>query len=678
MSNLEQFGNVAQPLTLQPQPDTAGQISPVFGMAESNEFFCTPGGRAYASVVVGEHVETWALKSRGFQEWLSRHFYESEGKTPTTQKLNEALRLLEGKAKFEGDTHEVHIRVAEDAQTGDIYIDLCDRDWRVVKVTREGWSVLPGGDAPVKFERRRGMLALPEPQRGGSVQELRPFVNLASEEDWMLLAAWAVAALRPRGPYPILALHGEQGSAKSTTARILCSLIDPNQAPLRSQNRSMRNFMIAATNKWLFTLDNLSQLTAEQSDFLCCLSTGGGYGVRELRTDTEEQIFDAQRPIILTGIEEVATRGDLLDRALVLYLPPISADRRRAEMELKREFEQARPRILGALLGAVSTALSKVETVELTERPRLADFAEWATAAESAFTTTPGAFMVAFGGNRVEANEIVLDSSPVGVAVLAYMQRHEVRVLTAGRLLEELNAVVKPEVRRRKGWPATARGMSGALRRITTSLLAAGVSVEMDIREGGTGRRLIRLESVAAISSPPSPAPPAGDGSSVSARESSPAPSPSKSPEIEAGCGGDGCDDTDGLSPDEFNERAAIYEYDGGLTREEADQRIKRQLARPSKPTLSTFVRSEGGMRAGFSGLDGELRRLSNKETGSSRLVNNKSGQRIEEVMEAANVEGYRDAGGNRFESPSDFLEAVEMDARKLRRYYHPDTEVTF
>jgi len=494
MSSMEQVSNNAQVITFPPQPDNAGQISPVFGMAESNEFFCTPGGKAYASVVVGNHIETWALKSRGFQEWLSRHFYESEGKTPTTQKLNETLRLLEGKAKFEGNTHEVHIRVAEDAQTGDIYIDLCDRDWRVVKVTREGWSVIPGGDAPVKFERRRGMLALPEPQRGGSVQELRPFVNLASEEDWVLLAAWAVAALRPRGPYPILALHGEQGSSKSTTARILCSLIDPNQSPLRSLNRSMRNLMISATNKWLFTLDNLSQLTAQQSDALCCLSTGGGYGVRELRTDTEEQIFDAQRPIILTGIEEVATRGDLLDRALVLYLPPISADRRRAEMKLKREFEEARPRILGALLGAVSVALSNVETVELAERPRLADFAEWATAAEPAFTQTRGAFMASYNTNRMTGHEMVLDSSLVGGPLLALMDKHEEMVLTAGELLKELNAVASSETRKQRDWPRTAPGMAGALRRITTILRAAGVRVEFGRREGGTGRRLIRLE----------------------------------------------------------------------------------------------------------------------------------------------------------------------------------------
>ena len=85
--------------------------------------------------------------------------------------------------------------------------------------------------APVRFRRPRGLLALPEPAPGGSVDELRPFVNARDDDRWRLLLAWLVAALRPRGPYPALALYGEQGAAKSTAARLLRALVDPNAAP---------------------------------------------------------------------------------------------------------------------------------------------------------------------------------------------------------------------------------------------------------------------------------------------------------------------------------------------------------------------------------------------------------------------------------------------------------------
>lgn len=478
------------------QPDTTGQVSPVFEMSEGNDLFCTPAGREYASILVGDHKETWAMDSRGFLEWLSRHFYESEGKAPTTQKLNEALRTLKGMAKFEGDTRDVHIRVAEDALTGNIYIDLADKDWRVIEVTQEGWSVIAGSDAPVHFERRRGMLALPEPQRGGTVAELRPFVNLGGEQDWVLLLAWLVAALRPRGAYPILALHGEQGSAKSTTARLLGSLVDPNEAPLRSEPRNERDLMIAATNKWLLTFDNLSHIPASLSDSLCRLSTGGGFATRELFTDREEAIFNAQRPIILNGIEEVATRNDLLDRSLVLYLPSIPEERRRSDVEMRNEFEQARPRILGALLDALSIALRNVEAVKLDKLPRLADFARWATAAEEGLGLTAGAFMAAYTNNRAEANELVLDTSSIGSAVLILMERHEELSLSAGELLQVLNKVAGNDTRKLRDWPRTAKGMSDALRRITTTLRAAGVRVEFGRRAGGTGKRLIQMEQV--------------------------------------------------------------------------------------------------------------------------------------------------------------------------------------
>ena len=112
----------------------------------------------------------------------------------------------------------------------------------------------------------------------------------------MLLAAWLVAAFRPHGPYPILVLHGEQGSAKSTTARVLRALLDPNTAPLRGEPRDLRDVMIAASNGWIISFDNLSRIPHWLSDALCRLATGGGFSTRELYTDSEEVLFDAQRP----------------------------------------------------------------------------------------------------------------------------------------------------------------------------------------------------------------------------------------------------------------------------------------------------------------------------------------------------------------------------------------------
>src|SRR5215472_19039512 len=100
--------------------------------------------------------------------------------------------------------------------------------------------------------------------------------------------AWLLAALRFGGPYPLLAISGEQGSAKTVLSKLLKSLVDPNVAPVRAPAREERELMIAANNGHLLAFDNLSGLPAWLSDALCRLASGGSFAVRQLYTDDEE------------------------------------------------------------------------------------------------------------------------------------------------------------------------------------------------------------------------------------------------------------------------------------------------------------------------------------------------------------------------------------------------------
>ena len=96
--------------------------------------------------------------------------------------------------------------------------------------------------------------------------------------------------------------------------------------------------------------------------------------MRQLYSDDEEVLFQAARPILLNGIEDVISRPDLGDRAIFLSLGPIGEERRRSETELWREFERARPSILGALLDAAAHGLMARGCVHLHRLPRMADF----------------------------------------------------------------------------------------------------------------------------------------------------------------------------------------------------------------------------------------------------------------------------------------------------------------
>src|SRR5690606_36701764 len=157
----------------------------------------------------------------------------------------------------------------------------------------------------------------------------------------------------------------EQGSAKSTTARVLAELLDPSVAILRAQPREGRDLMIAATNRWLLSFDNMSELPAWLSDALCRLATGGGFSTRELYTGEDEALFDAQRPVILTGIEDLVARSDLLDRTILFLLPHITDELRETEASFWAAFEEAKPYLLGAILDCLVATLRTLPTLQV-------------------------------------------------------------------------------------------------------------------------------------------------------------------------------------------------------------------------------------------------------------------------------------------------------------------------
>jgi hypothetical protein len=474
------------------------QAQQLLGYAEAADLFRTSSGDTYATILVDSHYETWSIDSQHFREWMMCRYYAGTQNAPTGTTLNEAINLSKAKALFAGKQVDVFTRFAEHNEK--IYLDLGDPDWTVIEIDAIGWRL--ASHAPVRFHRPPGMDQLPVPSAGGSIEDLRRFLNVGSESDWKLMIGWLIGALRPRGPYPILVLHGEQGSAKSTAARMLRSLVDPNNADLRSEPRDIRDVMIAAKNSWVISLDNLSRLQNWLSDCLCRLSTGGGFSTRQLYSNTDEVLIEVQRPSILNGISDLATRADLLDRSLILYLPPISENSRRTERELWRDFNAARAGILGGLLTAVSCALAHVDEVNLPALPRLADFAAWVTAAEPSLGWTDGAFMAAYNGNRETANELALEASPV-VHAMQQVCSQGWRG-TAGDLLVRLSGVVDEATLSQRSWPRSGRSLRSVLNRIAPNLRKIGISIEFDVRESNRARdRLIVISPSAEVASTP-------------------------------------------------------------------------------------------------------------------------------------------------------------------------------
>jgi hypothetical protein len=457
-------------------------------LARTAELFHAPHGTGFADLDINGHRETWPIRSKGFKRWLARRFFEETTGAPSSEALQSALNVIEAKAHFDGPERLVHIRVA--GLDDRLYLDIGDETWRAIEIDASGWRVID--NPPVRFRRASGMKPMPLPVRGGSITALRSFLNVRTDGDFVLVVAWALASLRNRGPYPVIVLSGEQGSAKSTFSAILRALLDPNTAPLRALPREDRDLFIAANNGHVLAFDNVSGLPTWISDTLCRLATGGGFAVRQLYSDQDEVLFDAARPVILNGIEDIVTRPDLADRAVFLTLEAIPEERRRPEQDLWAAFEAERPRILGVLLDAVVEGLKRLPETHLPKLPRMADFALFATACETALWPA-GTFWSAYRGNRDEAVEGVIDADPVAAAVCAMMRT--VRTVWTGNASDLLGALaveVGERITKSKAWPDSPRALSGRLRRAATFLRKIGIEISFE-REGRARTRTINI-----------------------------------------------------------------------------------------------------------------------------------------------------------------------------------------
>ncbi len=489
------------------------------------KFFHNAENEAFASVSVGEHAENYAVRSRRFRLWLQNEFWVREKQkiedaiatregalfegqldadlpeVVRDQALADAIRQIEALALFNGaPEEEVHVRVASGGE-GVMYVDLGDPDWRAVKIDSAGWEVVTSEETPVKFIRPGGMLALPEPKRGGTAEQLRSLLNLppgeAGDRNWRLLLAWMTHSLLPfeaSGPYTLLVLLGPQGSAKTTAGSIIRKLMDPYKVSSIGKPRDEHNVFLQADSSWIVFINNLSEVPGWLSDCLCRLTEGGGFLTRTLYENREQELFEGARPVILTGISDVVTKGDLLDRSVIVNLERIPDEDRRREREVYEDAEAARPEILGFLFSAMAEGLRKSGSVRSEENPRMADFNEWGIATEEALGGEPGSFEHAYRVSRGYATQTALAAEPIAATLYRFASafgEDDPWVGTSTELLGKLNERESDEaVKRSKDWPKDASSLGRRLRGLAPSLAEVGVHVEDVKGSRRAGRRL--------------------------------------------------------------------------------------------------------------------------------------------------------------------------------------------
>lgn len=404
---------------------------------------------------------------------------------PSSTTVDNCALCLEALALTQGDMYEPAHRVGRSGSA--IYYDA--EDGRVVRFEGGAWK--HEVDAPIRFLRGSGHL--PQVRAVATTEHLYGLLGRflkCERKDLVLLAAWLVGAMKPGGPYPILIINGEQGSAKSTTTRLLARIIDPHAREIREPPGNTRDFVAAVRNSYVLAFDNVSRIPHWFSDTLCRLATGtGAIGGRALYTDTDEVAFMAVRPVIINGIPDFVERSDLRDRTLGVSLPSIPPELRRDDDTFWAEFTMGLPEILGALYAVVARAHRDFDATVIPSPPRMANFARWVCAGLGKGGTE---FLDILNEDRQEASESQLEHDHIAQALIQFLNQHVEGF--SGTLFDLLRKLQQWSPGDKNYWPSTPLQLYNAVRRINPTLRRAGILWEKAGRQGGTGRSLVKVK----------------------------------------------------------------------------------------------------------------------------------------------------------------------------------------
>jgi energy-coupling factor transporter ATP-binding protein EcfA2 len=396
------------------QDGNATQLSILMSIANDIELYQSEEGEAYLAtdeIGVVYHVESCSARNM-----IVDKFYQKTNSLPNTQIVDTVLQHLCYHAQKKPKV-SINYRVARDKQT--VIIDRGSKENAFIVVTENGWSLTP--EVGLKFVRHQNMKELPIPLVNGNIHDLRPFINLGSDSDFILLISFIVGCFFKSKQYPIAVFQGPQGSGKSTLSEILKMLIDPGVPSLRSLPKSEGDLFIAARHSHLICFDNLSGIKIDISDALCKISTGGAIAGRKYYSNADEYFIQVCRPFVINGIDDLIYRPDLADRALVFHLPKITESSRALDSKIQSDLLDVLPSIFGSILDGVSSGLKNLSKVTLKEKIRLADFGEIACASLIAYGYAQDQVYQCLQSNRHDLGIDTIESNPIGRALVKFM-----------------------------------------------------------------------------------------------------------------------------------------------------------------------------------------------------------------------------------------------------------------
>lgn len=437
---------------------------------------------AFAAIKINGHREIRPVhKSKRFDLWVRKTYYDEKGDTLGSDVLNEVVYTLEARALFDGPIKTLELRISKDPHDELVYwYDLCNENWEAIKITKDGWNLVKSNEVPIVFRRYSSQQAQVYPSKRYPIDILDQFlklINLKDSEDVRLLVkCYVISILVPGISKPILMIHGPKDAAKTTCEDLVKMLLDPSNLSSLTLPRTTEQLSQQLMHNFLTYYDNVSTLQEWLSNDLCRAVTGTSNSKRELYSDDDDIIYQYKRPIGFNGINLAATRSDLLDRGLIFEAERIKPENRRSvEEDIKPELERIKPELLGFIFDTIVKVLDLKSKggIKLKSMSRMADFEIACEMISRCLGHNEGEFIKAYYENKTLGTSQVLEGSSVARVIIRMMETRHTWSGTATILLSELQeeaAELKIDLQKDKSWPKAAHILSRRLNEIKANL----------------------------------------------------------------------------------------------------------------------------------------------------------------------------------------------------------------
>jgi len=442
-------------------------------VVENVDLFRDKDGTAYGAISPRRAVP---IDSMVFGDWLRRKAYEA-GQVVSAEAVAAVQSLARAHAS---DVREVHLRVARIGEA--VYVDLCDAEDNVVKVTVDGASLVADDEWCPTFRRSKQMPLAAD--LSGAVDDIRSLINL-DDDQFVLFMACAAKMYFPDSPSPIVNLIGEYGSGKTSATIVMRTLIDPVPAMVAyGETGKPDDLLIRCWHNGVLTLENMSNLT-KISDLLCGICTGMGFEVRQLFSNGDLFTLWVRRPVIVNGIDPTKYASDLISRMIEIELT--RPEKRIRETQFERELAEKAPRMVGAMFNLVRDVLRLLPEIDnVPDDLRMAEFATVGEAVARIMGKEPGWFVERMVEMQEEAQDEAADDSCTMQALEELCQGiaggrfwgSPQELLTQLQLAAEGNSAI-----RASGLPMTASTLSRELGSLKGVLRRRGWEVEKKSRK---------------------------------------------------------------------------------------------------------------------------------------------------------------------------------------------------